>query len=128
MKIALTVWGNRISPVFDAARTLLVAEIQNKQITNKTYIGFSPDSPQDLIETLKDMGISVMICGAISNTPAGLITEKGIKLLSFVTGNAASVLDSFAGRQELEKRHLMPGCSKACCQRARKNPSPPPAS
>jgi hypothetical protein len=29
MKMALTVWENRISPVFDAARMLLVVEIDN---------------------------------------------------------------------------------------------------
>ena len=46
MKIAITIWGNRISPVFDAARTLLVARIENRTILKKRYIPFNPDSPR----------------------------------------------------------------------------------
>ena len=121
MKIALTVWGNRISPVFDAARTLLVAKIQDKQIMDKTYIGIEPGNSQELLETLEKMEIHTLICGAISNTPATVITDHGIKLFSFVTGNALSVLDSFAGRQALDKKHMMPGCSSQYCH------MPPPS-
>ena len=113
MKIALTVWGNRISPVFDAARTLLVAEIRDKQIAHKSYQAFSPEDSQVLTANLKSQGLSVLICGAITNTPATQITDQGIKLLSFVTGNAMDILNSFAGRQSLEQEHMMPGCDTA---------------
>ena len=40
MKVALTAWGDRISPVFDSAHTLLIAEIKNKQIISKHYESF----------------------------------------------------------------------------------------
>jgi hypothetical protein len=29
LKIAVTIWGNRISPVFDASAKLMVADIEN---------------------------------------------------------------------------------------------------
>ncbi len=127
MKIALTVWGNRISPVFDAARTLLVAEIQDKQIKNKTYIGIDPGNSQTLLETLEKMEVGTLICGAISKAPATLITGHKIQLFSFVTGNALSVLDSFAGRQVLEKKHMMPGCSSQYGHTAPPSSTPSPS-
>lgn len=117
MKIAITVWGNRISPVFDAASTLFVAQIENRMIIKKSYISFNPKQPFDLIKLLKKMQISILICGAISTKPADLIVESDIKLISFVTGNAIKFLDNFARKQTIEKIFMMPGCSKQYCRR-----------
>ena len=119
MKIAITIWGNRISPVFDAAHTLLTARIKNRTILNKTYTPFDPDSPQELIHILKRMEVTTLICGAISTKPADFIVENNIKLISFVTGNALDFLESFATRQTIEKIHMMPGCSIDYCRRRR---------
>ena len=35
MKIAITVWGNRISPVFDSAQTILLAHIESGKIVEQ---------------------------------------------------------------------------------------------
>lgn len=115
MKIAITIWGNRISPVFDAAHTLLVARIKDRTISKKEYTSFDPQSPQDLIKILTNNQISTLICGAISTKPADFIVENDIKLISFVTGNALDFLASFANRQIIEKKHMMPGCSIHAC-------------
>ena len=117
MKIAITIWGNRISPVFDAAHTLLAARIENRRILSKRYTPFNPDSPQELIQILNKMQATTLICGAISTKPADFIVENNIKLISFVTGNALDFLDSFATRQAIKKGHMMPGCSIGYCQR-----------
>jgi len=117
VKIAVTVWGNRISPVFDAARTLLIADIENARIINKSYTSFDPASPINLVKELKTMQVSVLICGAISTKPADLIVSRDIKLISFVTGNTLNILDSFADKQTIEKNHMMPGCSSHYCWR-----------
>ena len=111
MKIAITVWGNRVSPVFDAARTLLVASIDNKTVKDHTYAAFKPDALEDLILYLNRMGISTLICGAISTQPADILVENNIKLVSFVSGNALDILSSFARRQTIDQTHMMPGCT-----------------
>jgi predicted Fe-Mo cluster-binding NifX family protein len=116
LKIAITIWGNRISPVFDVASTLLVADIENKIILKKTYISFDPGITIDLIKTLKNANISMIICGAISNKPADLLVKNDIKLISFVTGNALKFLDNFANNNDnnnyyIDKKYIMPGYS-----------------
>jgi predicted Fe-Mo cluster-binding NifX family protein len=123
LKIAITIWGNRVSPVFDAAATLLVAHIENRMITKKSYTSFDPQTPSDLIKLLKKMQIPVLICGAISTKPADLIVNHDIKLISFVTGNALKILENFALKQTIEKAYMMPGCSRQYCWRhmAKKN-------
>ncbi len=117
MKIAITIWGNRISPVFDAAHTLLIASIEKRMPFKKSYTSFDPQSPQDLIKILNKNQITTLVCGAISTKPADFIVENNIKLISFVTGNALDFLDSFANKQTIEQGHVMPGCSIDFCQR-----------
>ena len=126
MKIAITVWGNRISPVFDAASTLFVAHIENRSILKKNYTSFNPTIPSDLVKLLKKMQVSILICGAISTKPADLIVENDIKLISFVTGNALKLLDNFASKQTIEKTFMMPGCSKQYCWRYKSKKLPIP--
>ncbi len=45
MKAALTAWEKRISPVFDSAHTLLIAEIENGEVRDKHYEPFDPNFP-----------------------------------------------------------------------------------
>lgn len=111
MKLAVTIWGNRISPVFDAARTLLIADIQDGAIRQKAYKSIEPLPPDTLIRLLKQMDVSTLICGAISTEPADRITAHGIRLVSFVTGNIQTILDTFATRECIGREHMMPGCA-----------------
>ena len=66
MKMALTVWGNRISPVFDAAHMLLVVEVENTKIISRRYEPFYPELPTRLALRLAEMNVATLICGAIS--------------------------------------------------------------
>ena len=120
MKIAVTVWGNRISPVFDSARTVLVAEVKDNKVVEKRHESIDRDlSP--VPETLKDMGVSVLICGAISRIPANLIISSGITLIPFVTGNAAQVLTMYLNNDPVPPSCFMPGCGKCGLRNGLKN-------
>lgn len=125
MKLAITIWGNRVSPVFDAAGTLLIAQVENRIILEKSYTSFDPEALNELIKFLKKMQVSVLICGAISTKPADLIVENNIKLISFVTGNAMNFLENFARRQTIGKAFMMPGCSRQYCWHRKTKPFHP---
>jgi predicted Fe-Mo cluster-binding NifX family protein len=111
MKMALTVWGNRISPVFDAAHMLLIVEIENTMITSKHYEPFYPELPARLAIRLAEMKVGVLICGAISEMPANILEANGIKLIPFITGDAAEVIDAYIKNVPFMPAFLMPGCS-----------------
>jgi len=121
MKIALTVWEDRISPVFDVASTLLLAEIANGEILNRQFAAFNPVISSRLADMLKQMGISVLICGAISKLPADIIALSGIELIPFISGNADRVIDSFAKGKPIIPAFSMPGCGKQCCRHYKNN-------
>ncbi len=110
MKVALTVWGNRISPVFDSAHTMLVVEIEDGDVLDKRYEPFDPNWPWRLAERLKELNIKVLICGAISQLPANTIEIAGIELIPFITGKVDEVLRAYAKTNPAIHTFQMPGC------------------
>lgn len=120
MKVALTVWGKRISPVFDSAQMLLISEIENSKVINRTYKTFDPEASHQLAGLLNKQKISVLICGAISEEPANMIETCGVKLIPFISGTVDEVLQSYAQSNSIVPTYLMPGCRRNC-QRQSKN-------
>ena len=120
MKVAITIWEKRISPVFDASHMLLVTEIENEKVINSKYITFNPEMPSHLTETLTDMDVDVLICGAVSEMPANMIEAGGIKLIPFIAGYADKVLEFYVKGNPIIPEFLMPGCGCKHRRRGRK--------
>ena len=118
MKMALTVWENRISPVFDSAHRLCVVEVENNRIVRKDFESFDPGFPQHLVNKLTDMAVSVLICGAISRMPANMIEASGIKLIPFITGDVEKIIDAYVKKKSIIPTFLMPGCGRKCQRQA----------
>jgi len=110
MKVAVTVWEDRISPVFDASRRLLIVEIENARVTDRSYVFFDPTWPADLVKTLAMLEVPVLICGAVSQAPATTINAGGITLIPFIAGEVDRVLDAYAKGDSLAPTFVMPGC------------------
>ena len=116
MKVAITVWGNRISPVFDSAQTLLLADIRDKKIVNRTLEFIPLLVPLSIARKIVELGPDSLICGAISQQPAKIIEDAGITLVPFISGRADTILQAYA--QDLEiNRFCMPGCGKNCTRK-----------
>ncbi len=112
MKVAITVWEGRVSPVFDSAQTLWIAEILNSEIIGETYQDFNPNILQLLQEMLTKLGVNVLLCGAISEEPAYIIEVAGIELISFITGEVEEVLSTYIHGNPTWSKVTMPGCTK----------------
>jgi len=110
MKLAITVWDERIAPVFDAAHSLLIADIKNQIIKYIAHESFNPLFEARFIGKLNHLHIDVFICGAISQTHSTLIEANGIQLIPFISGSVNEILESYARGQSLTPAFLMPGC------------------
>ena len=95
MQVALTVWQGRISPLFDATRMLLVADIIKDKVAATHYEPFTDDSAFHRALKLTDLGISILICGGISDDFAKPIEAQGIQIIPFVSGSVDEVLDAY---------------------------------
>lgn len=110
MKTALTVWGKWISPVFDAAQTFLIAEINDGQVQNRQLFKMETDSPLALAKLLKSEGVSTLICGAISEHPSQVLENESLRVIPFITGCTDAVLETLAKGKSIVPLFLMPGC------------------
>jgi predicted Fe-Mo cluster-binding NifX family protein len=110
MKVVLTIWENRISPVADSALKLLVVETDNRRIVGRRFEGFNENSLLNRARKLSDLKGEIFICGAISEFFASLIEGYGIRLIPFVCGEVDEVLDAYLENSLRCPRFLMTGC------------------
>lgn len=115
MNVAITIWENRISPVFDAAEKLLIAEIREGAIAGRNILPLRAGSCDRLLPLLKDHQVKVLICGALCMGTAFRLETYGIHVISFITGDAVEVLASYARKEDLSP-FFMPGCQWRRCQ------------
>jgi len=113
MKVAITTWGNRISPVFDSSNTLMITEIENAIIKERVFAAFNPRIDPRMLAVLKGYQVDALICGAITKSQSDVIESNGIELLSFVAGNVEKVLDSYMNAPQQLTQFLMPGTISA---------------
>ena len=116
MMVAITVWGNRISPVFDSAQTVLLAELLDKQVVDKRLEFIPLLVPECRARKVVALNPDALICGAISEQPARIIEHAGIRLLPFISGTAERVLHVYAQTFDIDN-YRMPGCSNRCQQK-----------
>ena len=110
MKVALTVWENRISPVFDCAQMLFIVDIIERRATGGHFEPFHCETPFSRAAKLSDLSIEVLICGAVSNLFASIIETQGITIIPFIAGVADEVLDAYLMERLCDSKFQMPGC------------------
>lgn len=110
MKIALTVWGRWISPVFDSAQTLLIVNIDNGRVSDSQQVPFDAECPQALVKLLNKLGVSRLICGAISEYPAKILESESLQLTPFITGCIDEIVHELSKGKSISRSYLMPGC------------------
>lgn len=109
MKVGVTVWEDRISPVFDAARMLLVAEVESGSLVSREFMPCRPERIGEFVQLLRSKGVGEVICGAISQEPAGLLEANEIHLIAFIAGRVDTVLGSYVEGKSISE-YRMPGC------------------
>ena len=110
MKIAIPIYNDSISNVFDFAHRLLLVDIENGKEANRSEVALESQLLPQRTGQLKDLGIDVLICGAISRVLANMITASGIQLLPYVTGRVNDVLQAYLNGQLVQPQFIMPGC------------------
>lgn len=112
MKIALAVWQERISPVFDVSRSLLLVQLsQDAREERREMVGLEAVTPSQRVVRLTALGIETLICGAVSAPLAEMILASGIRLIPFVAGASNEVLAAFLHGKLPSPTYAQPGCN-----------------
>ena len=116
MKIAIPIWNGRISPVFDAAKHLLVVEIDGGLEVARHDESIDGTDLARRADRVVHVGVDVLICGAISKPLEMMLASGGVDVIAHTCGPVEDVLQAFLTGQFTAQSFLMPGC---CGQRRR---------
>lgn len=93
--VAIPVFEERISPLLDVAERFVLFEVNNGSVTQKVVITISAETERLRIQKLKELGVAVVICGAVSRHLSFIINETGIKNISWINGPVDDAIKSF---------------------------------
>ena len=115
MKIGLTVWENKISPVFDSSSRLMIVDLNKTNAERIKYEMFDSAQLSLFISQLNLLEVRSLICGAILEFPWKILTNSNIKVFPFITGDAMDLVNAIAKGDEIIPKFLMPGCQVQHC-------------
>ena len=95
MRTAIPISAGRISPVFDAARRLLLVDIENgREVWRTEQIVEEPElGPR--ARRAAEFGADVLICGAISRPLEAMPSSAGVEIIPQTCGPVEDVLRAF---------------------------------
>jgi predicted Fe-Mo cluster-binding NifX family protein len=109
MKVAIAVWENHVSSVLDFSQRLVVVEFKGGGETGRAEIALLERNALAKLVKLRELGIDVLICGAVSRQLALASTTCGIRLLPYVTGKVEDVLNAYQAGQLGLPEFMLPG-------------------
>ncbi len=111
MRLAIPIWNERVSPVFDTAKTLLLAEVEQGEEASRQIVEVSMTPfPIQRARRLTELHVDVLICGAISRSQANFVSAAGIEVIAWVAGPAEDVLRAYLAGRISDPCWRMPGC------------------
>jgi len=116
MKIAISLFGNKVSPRFDLSPELWIVTENRGEMVHQEKISLSGLNIPQRIEKLTLNGISKLICGGIHDFSLDQLRNMGIDVFHNVIGEADIALNY------LLRGELHPGSE---CEKRRSNFSAP---
>lgn len=110
MKTAFAAWENRIAPVFDVAGQIHIVETGVGQSIRETQVSFADNLPVQRALRLAELGVSTLVCGAISRPMHEMVAAYGIHVVPFVAGDLREVIRAWLRDGLQRDSFAMPGC------------------
>ena len=121
MRIALPVWENKISPVFDTALKLLVVELKDMREESRFLYHIDESELSQKCQRIKKLELDTLICGAISQVFLQMLLASGLDVIQEISGPAEDVLEAYLKGNIFQPRFLMPGCKRGLRRCGKKN-------
>ena len=97
MIIAMCVYKDRVSPLFDTTNRIYVAKIENRQLKNYYGLKLSGLNVFDKIRKIQSLDVELLVTGAISRSLSLLIESNGIVVRSYVSASIDELMKEYIG-------------------------------
>lgn len=105
---AITVWNKELSPLYDAACCLMLLKDGEKPL----HIDVKEFSLYEKADLCRRRGVDTLICGAISNSAFAILSDNGIRVISWIRGPVDEIIETYKGGGDLVVRYGIPGCCR----------------
>lgn len=109
MRIAISIWEDKISPVLDTASKLLIIDNKTQKESSRFEANLLEQDMSQRCSFIRKLDLDVLICGAVSRQLSGRLKASGIKIISGISGPAEDVLEAYLQGDLLHSGFFMPG-------------------
>lgn len=110
MRVAIPIFQNRISPVFDWCRDLLLLDTPLDPNGERRQLRIDALDPPQRVERLLELGVELLVCAGISTFLLSAIESIGIRVISGVAGPIDDVIKDISDNGFVGSDFAMPGC------------------
>lgn len=108
-RVAIAVSDNRVSPVFDVSRRLLLIDFEDGVVAGLDEAALGSLEHPVRMSALARLDVGTLICGAISRPLASSALAYEIRLIPFVSGTVDEVLEEYLAGTLPSQARCMPG-------------------
>jgi predicted Fe-Mo cluster-binding NifX family protein len=112
--VAIPNCQGRVSPVFDVAARLMMVRLWGRTERGREDVTLFETLPAGIVRSIVELGVNVLICGAISQMLEAALVEAGVRVVPRVCGEVEAVLRAYRAGTLGAREFRMPGC----CSRA----------
>ena len=109
MRIAISIWEDKISPVLDTASKLLIIDEKTQEESARFEANLLEQDMSQRCSFIRNLDLDVLICGAVSRQLSGMLKASGIKIISGISGPAEDVLQAYLEGALFHSGFFMPG-------------------
>ncbi|HOY57910.1 MAG TPA: NifB/NifX family molybdenum-iron cluster-binding protein [Verrucomicrobiota bacterium] len=110
MTVAIPVWQERVSPVFDAASRLLVVRRHRGRTVERKEFVLTAMPAEALARSVTELGVDVLLCAAISETLRTALERAGVAVETHLCGQVDALIEAFHAGHWRRSEFRMPGC------------------
>ena len=109
MKVAVTVWEDTVSTVCDFSSRLLVFDVTGDEVKNRSFMPFETKILPESVNQLEELGVEVLLCGAISRPLERMIRASGVQVIPCLRGSIEEVIGAYMDGGLSDARFILPG-------------------
>lgn len=112
MRIAISIWEGRVSPVLDTASRLLIVEMEDQGEFSRSVLYLDEQDLAQRCRRIQRLEPDILICGAISRPFLRMLKASGIDVIQEISGPANEVIEAYLKGELFDSKFMMPWCKR----------------
>ena len=108
-RIAIPVWADHVCTVLDFAQSMLVIDVEGTRERSRQTYSCPTAPPVCLATRLYELGVQVVICGALSYPLMVMFQRYKITVIPYVQGNVDEIFKAFLNGTLSQPQFRLPG-------------------